>query len=263
MLLQESIFLNDVFDEGHNPLNKRKSTRKQRRVKREKSTPNISLYMRKIQPKTKNQEKAFRSYFEGQEGLLFHGSAGVGKTFLALFLSLSDVLNNIEDKKKVIIVRSAQSGRDVGFLPGKLEDKMKVFEAPYYEACANLFGRGDAYDILKKNGVIEFHSTSFLRGTSYSDSIIIADEIQNFTQQEIHTIMTRVGENSRIILCGDFRQSDLPREKDREGLFELFNILKHMGSVDRIEFTTDDIVRSGFVKDYLIACEKIKDGIYI
>lgn len=211
--------------------------------------------LRRITPLTPTQEDVFRSYERGQH-LMLHGSSGSGKTYVSLYLALRDVLSGTSQFKKVIIIRSVVPSRDMGFLPGSIKEKTRVYEEPYREICDDLFGFGSGYETLKARKLIEFTSTSFLRGLTFQDSIVLVDEFQNNSFQEVNTVMTRVGDNSRIIFCGDYRQTDL---KEKSGLRHFMNITKMIPNFAHIEFTQDDIVRSGLVKDYIVASEKYMD----
>lgn len=206
--------------------------------------------LRHIKPLTVNQERVFDAYYSGQN-IMCHGYAGTGKTFLSVYLAIKDVLTS-DIYKKVVIIRSVVPSRDMGFLPGTEKQKAEVYEQPYQEICDDLFGRGDGYKILKVKGLIEFTTTSFLRGTTFNDSIIVVDECNNMSFQEIDTVMTRIGHNSRIIFCGDYRQSDLHKPHDKTGIRELMAVTRRMPSFDHIEFSIEDIVRSGVVKEYII-----------
>jgi phosphate starvation-inducible protein PhoH and related proteins len=213
--------------------------------------------MKVFEPLTANQSKFFESYKRGDYFTMLCGSAGTGKTFIAVYQALTEVLDKTSPFHHVIIVRSAVQSRDLGFTPGSVEEKMSLYEQPYMQICHTLFGRRDAYDALKECGRIEFISTSFIRGMSFDDSIIIVDECQNMTFEELSTIMTRVGYRSKIIFCGDYRQTDLYRNnKDKSGMRKFHEVALTMPSFTNIEFTTDDIVRSSLVKDFLIAVEK-------
>lgn len=203
-----------------------------------------------IEPLTPNQRKVW----ESDKHLVLSGSAGSGKTFLACYLALDDIFK--KEYRRLVIVRSAVSTRDIGFLPGSEKEKVEVYESPYIGVFTELLSRGDSYSILKAKGIVEFKPTSYIRGTTISDAVIIVDEIQNLTFHELDSILTRVGDNCRIIFCGDFKQSDL----GRNGMKQFMEILDSMGEFDLIEFTTDDIVRSGLVKNYLIAKEKYEDA---
>ncbi len=206
--------------------------------------------LRHIQPLTANQERVWDAY-EAGSNLMLHGYAGTGKTFLSSYLALREVLH-YETYKKVVIIRSVVPSRDMGFLPGTEKQKAEVYEQPYQEICDDLFGRGDGWRILKLKGLVEFTTTSFLRGMTFNDSIIIVDECNNMTFQEIDTVMTRIGTNSKIIFCGDYRQSDLHKPHEKTGIRELMGITRRMPSFDHVEFGIEDIVRSGVVKEYII-----------
>ena len=200
-----------------------------------------------IEPKTSNQKRVFDSFKKGKN-LLLHGVAGTGKTFIALYLALESVITG-DAPKPIVIIRSTVPVREMGHLPGNVEQKSAAYEMPYASIVSELVDK--PYSWMKQNNYIEFHPTSFLRGMTYRDCIIIVDECQNMSDQEINTIMTRVGEGSRIILCGDFRQKDYMKESS--GISILLKTAKHMKSFDIIEFKKEDIVRSGFVKEYLIS----------
>jgi phosphate starvation-inducible PhoH-like protein len=202
-------------------------------------------------PLTETQRNVIAAYNEGQH-LVLHGVAGTGKTFLSMYLALNEVLTT-EDVDKVYIIRSVVPTRDMGFLPGNARQKAAVYEAPYSAIATELFGRGDAYDILKNKNNVEFLSTSFIRGTTFRNCIIIADEINNMTFHELDSLITRVGNNCRIIFCGDYRQTDLITTADRNGLQRFMNVLNTIKSFTHIEFGISDIVRSGIVKEYIIS----------
>lgn len=216
--------------------------------------------LKTFDPLTDNQKKFFDAYKRGDYFIALHGVAGTGKTFCALYKALEEVLDKSNPFDKIIIVRSAVQSRDIGYLPGDIEQKMEIFEQPYVQICDTLFGRRDAYQRLSEQHYIEFISTSFIRGMSFDDAIIIVDEMQNMNFEEIDTVMTRVGYRSKIIWCGDYRQTDLNKRKnDVTGILKFFDIAIHMGAFTRIEFTVDDIVRSSLVRDYIIAKMKHED----
>lgn len=209
-------------------------------------------HLNDISPLTETQHKLF-STFKTDTHLILDGFAGCGKTFVSLYLALREILLN-RQFKKIVIVRSIVPTRDIGFLPGSLEEKIAVYESPYISIISELLSREipDAYKKLQEQKLVEFMPTSFLRGTTINDAIIIVDEAQNCKLEEIDTVITRVGRNSKLVLCGDYNQSDLEK-KDKEGYKKILSILKSMYEVTTITFTEDDIVRSEFVKSYIIA----------
>jgi phosphate starvation-inducible protein PhoH len=229
------------------------SRKRAKQKKNEEATKNIKtgLKLKDIEPKTENQRLAFEAFEDGQN-ILLHGLAGTGKSFIGLYLALEEVLNG-NDFDKIYLVRSTVPTRDLGFLPGNEKEKTKPYEAPYYGICTELFGRGDAYEVLKKINLLEFMSTSFLRGITLNNCIMIIEEIQNMTFQELDSLITRLGDNSTLILNGDFRQSDFQFERDKKGIIDMIGIVDRMQSFDHIEFGIEDIVRSGIVKEYIIA----------
>jgi phosphate starvation-inducible protein PhoH len=210
---------------------------------------NLGFKLLDIAPITKTQNFVFESFYE--KNLLLHGIAGTGKTFVSLYLALREILE-YGTYHKIYIIRSAVPTRDVGFMPGTLDEKLRVYEAPYKEIVNNLLGRGDAYDIMKQKGIIEFMSTSFVRGLTIDKSVVIVDEIQNLSFGELDSVMTRVGEGTKIIFAGDFRQSDLKNSKEKSGIHDFMKILNKIEEFEHIEFREQDIVRSGIVKKYII-----------
>jgi phosphate starvation-inducible PhoH-like protein len=216
--------------------------------------------MKTFQPLTENQNRFFQAYKQGDYFIALHGVAGTGKTFSALYKAIEEVLDKSNTFERIIVVRSAVQSREIGHLPGSVDEKMEIYQQPYRQICETLFGRKDAWDRLEEQGHIQFISTSFIRGMSFDDAIIIVDEMQNMTFEEIDTVMTRVGHKSKIIWCGDYRQTDLNKKKnDVSGLLKFFDIAYHMDAFTRIEFTPDDIVRSSLVKDYILAKLKHED----
>lgn len=216
--------------------------------------------LKQFDPLTNNQKKFFDAYKRGDYFIALHGVAGTGKTFCALYKALEEVLDKTNSFKKIIIVRSAVPSREVGHLPGDIDEKVEIYKQPYKQICETLFEKKDAYSRLEEQHHIEFISTSFIRGMSFDDAIIIVDEMQNLTYEEIDTVMTRVGYRSKIIWCGDYRQTDLNKKRnDMSGILKFFDIAHHMESFTRIEFVADDIVRSSLVKDYILAKIKYED----
>jgi predicted ribonuclease YlaK len=217
--------------------------------------------LKTFEPLTQNQKIFFDAYKRGDYFVALHGVAGTGKTFCALYKALEEVLDKSNPFNKIIIVRSAVQSREMGHLPGDVDEKMEIYQQPYVQICHTLFDRKDAYARLNEQGYIEFISTSFIRGMSFDDAIIIVDEMQNLTFEEIDTVMTRVGYRSKIIWCGDYRQTDLNKRKnDMSGILRFFDIAHHMSAFTRIEFTPEDIVRSSLVRDYILAKMNYEDS---
>ena len=220
----------------------------------------------KIKPITESQKTVFETWKKGQNQFLF-GCAGTGKTFISLYLAMQDVLNLQTKYEKVVLVRSLIPTREIGFLPGDEEDKAALYQVPYQNMVRFMFEMpneqafNNLYDKLKAQGSLFFLSTSFLRGLTFDNSIIIVDECQNLNFHELDTIITRVGQDSKILFCGDFSQTDLQKQNEKNGLHDFLRILEEMEEFNCTEFNIGDIVRSGFVRSYLI--NKIKMGIDI
>jgi phosphate starvation-inducible protein PhoH len=206
-----------------------------------------------INPLTHNQIKFFTYYKQQEKVMMLHGVAGTGKTYIALYKALEEVLDRGTTFKKVVIVRSAVQAREIGHLPGDEMEKVEVYKRPYIDICSDLFNRKDAFNRLQEQGIVDFVITSFIRGITLNDCIIIVDESQNLNDAEFNTIMTRVGVNTKIIFCGDFRQTDLNRKQDLSGLKKFLSIIKLIPSFKLIEFSVDEIVRSDIVKEYILA----------
>jgi predicted ribonuclease YlaK len=230
----------------------RAEKRQQNNITRQESPQQKNtIKLKEFAPKTINQEKIFKEFFNNKN-LLIHGLPGTGKSFLSLYLALNE-LEKFKEHKNVTIIRSIVPSRDMGFLPGSIKEKSKVYEAPYAGICAELYGRGDAYEILKQKGQISFETSSFLRGVTIDNTIIIVDECQNMTYHELCTIVTRLGKNSKVIFCGDYRQTDLKYDDEKAGVFHFMRILSSMKRhFSTIEMEIEDIVRSGLVKEFII-----------
>lgn len=218
--------------------------------KKNRQSTNTGLKLLEVSALTPNQGLFFKNYNKHQV-ISLTGYAGTGKTFIALhqaLRSLGDVY------KKVLIIRSAVSSRDMGFLPGSKKEKMEVYEGPYISNCKKLYGRGDAYQILKQKGLIEFESSSFLRGETFEEQVVIIDEAQNMSYQELYTILTRIGDNCKVVICGDVRQDDLTNERYKEvsGYAKILKTLELIPDCFSVMFDEDDIVRSGFVKSLIL-----------
>tara|TARA_B100000287_G_scaffold321588_1_gene305509 strand:- start:5854 stop:6603 length:750 start_codon:yes stop_codon:yes gene_type:complete len=221
-------------------------------------------HLKVIEPLTTNQERVFKSYSEGKH-LVLHGAAGTGKTFISLYLALQQVLDEGNPYDKVYMVRSLVPTREIGFLPGDHEDKSNLYQIPYKNMVKYMFEMPDdvafnmLYENLKAQETVSFWSTSFIRGTTFDNAVIIVDEFSNLNFHELDSIITRIGQNCRIIFSGDAAQTDLIKANDRTGILDFMKILYSMPSFDCVEFGIDDIVRSGLVKEYLIA--KINSGL--
>lgn len=209
-----------------------------------------------VDPMTQGQEIVFESYKSGSH-LVLSGSAGTGKTFCALYLALEEVLDKSNNMESVVICRSIVPTREIGFLPGSLEEKLEAYTAPYVSICTELFEDKEAYSKLSENGQIQFISTSHIRGTTINDAVVIVDEMQNLTFHELDSIITRVGHNCKIIFCGDYYQSDFVKEGDKRGIMKFMGILELMKNFTTVEFTWADIVRSDFVRDYIMTKDMI------
>jgi phosphate starvation-inducible protein PhoH and related proteins len=209
-----------------------------------------------VEPMTTNQEVVFTAWDEGNH-IVMSGTAGSGKTFLGLYLALEDVLDKGNEWQKVVVCRSVVPTREIGFLPGTLEEKIEAYTGPYRQICTELFDDKEAYDKLVKQGVVEFVSTSHIRGTTFNDTIIVVDEMQNLTFHELDSIITRVGQNCKIIFCGDYYQSDFTKTGDKQGILQFMEILELMKKFTVVEFGWADIVRSDFVRDYIMTKELV------
>ena len=232
-----------------------------KQMKRKK--PVNSDYLVNIEPITDNQKVLFDSYKEGKH-IIAYGAAGTGKTFVTLYNALKEVLDENTPYEKIYIVRSLVATREIGFLPGDHEDKSDIYQVPYKHMVKYMFQMAsDAefemlYGNLRAQDTIKFWSTSFLRGTTLDNAIVIVDEMQNLNFHELDSIITRVGQNSKIFFCGDATQTDLQKTNERNGIIDFMKIIRSMPSFDLIEFGIEDIVRSGLVKEYLIA--KLESG---
>lgn len=208
---------------------------------------------------TQNQKIAYDSWDDGDH-LVLAGSAGTGKTFIGMYLALSDVLDKSYEQDKLVIVRSVVPTREMGYLPGSIEEKVDAYTAPYRAIATELFNEKQAYAMLETQGAISFMSTSFIRGQTIDDAVILVDEMQNLTYHELDSIITRVGRNTRIIFSGDYYQSDLNKETDKNGVLDFLNIMEVMNNFTTVEFGWADIVRSDFVRDYIMTKEMVERG---
>lgn len=210
--------------------------------------------LRTIEPVTGAQKYAWQSWREG-DNLAMVGTAGTGKTFLALYLALEEVMDKSTPYESIRIIRSAVPTREVGFLPGTIEEKLDAFTGPYRAATADLFEDDRAYDKLVHNKYIQFESTSYIRGVTFDHSIVIVDEMQNLNFHELDSVITRIGHCSKIIFCGDYKQSDFKQNGEKNGINTFLEILEQLKHFSVVEFSWEDIVRSGLVRDYIMTKE--------
>ena len=224
-----------------------------------KQTPRIDDLV-VVDPLTTNQKLFFTSY-KNSIATLLHGSAGTGKTFIALYKALEEVLEKTSPYEKLVVCRSAVASRDIGHLPGTELEKTEVYMRPYVDICESLFPDSPTpFQLLQESSTVDWMITSFIRGITLDNAIIVVDECQNMNDMEMNSIMTRVGQNSKVIFCGDFRQSDLYKNRsDLSGLQKFMVIAESMPSFNIIEFGTDDIVRSELVKEYIIARQEYEE----
>jgi phosphate starvation-inducible protein PhoH len=217
-------------------------------------TQNFNL--RHVNPLTENQRIAFDAFDAGKH-LMLHGMAGTGKTFIALYKAIEALMENKGVQNKIYVVRSVVPTRDMGFLPGNQKEKMNVYEAPYYAICTELFDRSDAYEVLKQKNAVEFISTSFVRGITMNNCFVIVDEVNNMTFHELDSVITRIGKGCRVLFCGDFRQSDLTKDQEKNGLKDFMRVIDRLNDFVHVDFLEQDIVRSRLVKEYIIARQKL------
>ena len=210
-----------------------------------------------IEAESASQEKAMNAFDEGQN-LVLSGSAGTGKTFIALHMAFEEILNRNTPYDEVIIIRSIVPTRDIGFLPGNQDEKINVYQAPYRNICGELFERKDAYEVLENQHKLKFETTSFIRGLTFDNAIIIVDEMQNMSGHELDTIITRLGQSCRIIFSGDYYQSDFTRQNEKRGVTDFIEILKKSRFFTVIDFSWEDILRSDIVRDYLMTKDMLK-----
>lgn len=214
-------------------------------------------HLRTLEPITDSQNKVFEC-FKKEFNMVLSGSAGSGKTFLSAYLAMEQVLDKNTRFEKLIIVRSIVPTRDIGFLPGTEEEKKEAYMLPYIEIMNELFDDKSAFGKLVAQGNLDFITTSFIRGTTLRNAVVLVDEMQNLNFHELDSVITRVGENCRIIFSGDYYQSDFTHKKDQDGVIKFLEILDNMKTFRHIEFTWKDIVRSDLVRDYIVTKEMLQ-----
>lgn len=234
---------------------------KKQKTKQVQQTPQSVLpkydTLKVIEPLTVSQKKVFAAYKKSNH-LCLSGCAGTGKTFLAMYLALEEILKGESKAEKIIIVRSIVPTRDIGFLPGDRAEKESTYLYPYIAICTELFGDSQAWNKLVASKKIEFLTTSFVRGITLHNAVVIIDEMQNLTFHELDSIITRLGENCRLVMCGDYYQTDFEKSKDKSGILEFMEIIDQMKYFYSIEFGWQDIVRSGLVRDYIMTKEIVQ-----
>ncbi|HAW03303.1 MAG TPA: hypothetical protein DCW83_01375 [Saprospirales bacterium] len=226
-----------------------------------KKTTNNSMTVRlddllQFDPLTLNQEKTYKSWDDG-DNLVLTGSAGTGKTFMALYLALEDVLDKETEHDKLVVIRSMVPTRDMGFLPGTKQEKEDAFTLPYKNICHELFGDKSSYNKMISANQMQFDSTSFIRGTTYDNTVIVVDEMQNLNFHELDSVITRVGRHSKIIFCGDYKQSDFKYDDEKAGIVKFLQIVEQLKNFTIVNFGWEDIVRSDFVRDYIMTKEML------
>ena len=216
-------------------------------------------HLTSLEPITDNQGVVFE-FFKKEYHMVLSGSAGSGKTFLSMFLALEQVLDKDTPYDKLIIVRSVVPTRDIGFLPGTKEEKEDVYTQPYVSIAHELFEDKGAYEKLVTQGALQFLTTSYIRGTTLRNAVVLVDEMQNLNFHELDSVITRVGENCRFIMCGDYYQSDFEKKNDKDGIVKFLNILDNMKRFKHVEFTWKDIVRSDLVREYIVTKEMLESN---
>lgn len=212
--------------------------------------------LKSIRPINAPQQTMFESYFAGNF-IIANGSAGTGKTLAAIYLALCDVLSKESRQEKLIIVRNTVATRDIGYLPGTINDKLEPYEVPYMDIVSFLTGYPFSYNSMKHSGIIQFMPTSFIRGLNWDNAVVVVDEVQNLNFHEVNSVVTRLGEDSKLIIVGDQIQTDLYKSHhDKCGMARFLDIARTVKEFDEVLFTKHDIIRSQFVKSWICALEE-------
>lgn len=202
--------------------------------------------------RTKNQQKLVKE-FETNDLLFAIGPAGSGKTYTAIALAVKALKN--KEKKKIILSRPAvEAGEKLGFLPGDMKEKIDPYLQPLYDALQDMLPAMKLRDYIE-NGTIQIAPLAFMRGRTLSDAVVILDEAQNTTTNQIKMFLTRMGLNTKMIVTGDITQIDLPWQQ-KSGLIDALDVLKGVKGIAKIEFDKGDIVRHKLVQRIVEAYEK-------
>lgn len=215
--------------------------------------------MMEIEGRTDAQDEVIRHYdTKGNRVVCMTGSAGTGKTFLGIALGLYDVLDNDTPYDKLIIIRSVVPTREIGYLPGNEDEKLEAYAAPYKGICSELFNQAGAWKKLTDSKMVSFESTSFIRGTTFNNAIVLVDEMQNLNFHELDSVITRIGKHTRLLLSGDYHQSDFKNNSsEKAGINKFLTIIESLNNSETVEFKWGDIVRSGLVRDYIMTKEHL------
>lgn len=251
--------VDEFLEQTGRPTNKRGKRLERKKQQRKAANSNIlehnNISLKPIVPLTPNQKKAFEIYDKGKMPVLI-GVAGTGKTYVSSYFALKEMMNKRSEIKKIIIIRSAVQSREMGFTTGDVNQKEEPYKQIYKSIFSEILGRDDAFAGLERKGAIQFMTTSFLRGLTFNDAIVIFDEIQNCNFTEISTVISRLGKNSRLIMSGDYRQTDLIKRNDQSGFSDFLKVANKMEEFGIVDFEPEDIVRSGFVKSWFVALAK-------
>ena len=204
-----------------------------------------------VKPKTLGQKKYVEAIRKNTI-VLGAGPAGTGKTYLAVAMAVTAF--RAKEVSRIILTRPAvEAGEKLGFLPGDLQQKVDPYLRPLYDALFEMMG-AEAFQRNLERGVIEVAPLAYMRGRTLDHAFIILDEAQNTTSEQLKMFLTRLGEDSRMVITGDITQIDLP-DKRKCGLLEAMQVLKHVNDIAIQEFTNKDVVRHRLVQDIIRAYE--------
>lgn len=209
-----------------------------------------------ISPRSANQLKLVKE-FDKNDMIFAIGPAGSGKTYTAIALAVRALKN--KEIKKIILSRPAvEAGEKLGFLPGDMKDKIDPYLQPLYDALQDMIPAAKLKEYMELN-IIQIAPLAFMRGRTLNDAVVILDEAQNTTAQQIKMFLTRMGMNTKMIVTGDMTQIDLPTSQT-SGLVQAMKILKGVKGISFIELTKKDIVRHKLVTRIVEAYEKFEEG---